>query len=347
MTAIPVDATPLVPGDALPEDVRRGWRQLPSGRMRALQVAVTAANANRAVDELSARAPVAKSHRPDPSSTALVAMTQPVVGGGVTPEDLAVAAASDAAAAGFLAARAIKPASSRSEVAAFDAAYRKGANNKKLFSSASAAAAIPAEGAAPTGSSAPPTPPPAPSDSGQAATATATVSTDVDHLGRSFMHCDAPYRPAPTTDVPSRLRYVLKGHEAGVHALQWIPGTAHLLLSGDLGGQVRLWDVAKRRQVGVYSGHATAVRSVSFSNDGRRFSSGSVDGTVREWDTETGAVLTTLRRTGAPAGSAASSLGQHVYCPDVRRPSCILAGVGNAIVQWDTRTVAIASPTTR
>ncbi|KAF8858540.1 hypothetical protein BDZ45DRAFT_591086 [Acephala macrosclerotiorum] len=41
-------------------------------------------------------------------------------------------------------------------------------------------------------------------------------------------------------------------------------------------------------------GHSSPVRSVAFSPDGKQVVSGSGDGTVRLWDTTTGAVLQTL-----------------------------------------------------
>jgi WD40 repeat protein len=53
-------------------------------------------------------------------------------------------------------------------------------------------------------------------------------------------------------------------------------------------GEVRLWDVADGRQLGVFRGHAARVRSVVFSPDGKRLASAGADGTAKIWNLPTG-----------------------------------------------------------
>ena len=48
------------------------------------------------------------------------------------------------------------------------------------------------------------------------------------------------------------------------------------------------------RQVHTLTGHSSGVRSVVFSPNGKRVASGSEDGLVKIWDTETGALVSSL-----------------------------------------------------
>jgi len=47
---------------------------------------------------------------------------------------------------------------------------------------------------------------------------------------------------------------------------------------------VTLWDVRAGRQVGVFEGHASTIRTIAFSRDGERLATGDLDGVVRLWD---------------------------------------------------------------
>jgi WD40 repeat protein len=59
---------------------------------------------------------------------------------------------------------------------------------------------------------------------------------------------------------------------------------------------VRFWDVATGKEVRVLHGHTDDVLDIAFNSDGKQLVSTGNDNTVRLWDTETGAILTT--RTG-------------------------------------------------
>jgi WD40 repeat protein len=73
----------------------------------------------------------------------------------------------------------------------------------------------------------------------------------------------------------------LRGHEAVVHALQFLPD-GRTLVTGSGDGTVQIWDLdtLERR---VLEGHAAPVFDVAVSPDGRTIASGSGDADVRLW----------------------------------------------------------------
>uniref|UniRef100_A0A7S4C8Y7 Pre-mRNA-processing factor 17 n=1 Tax=Eutreptiella gymnastica TaxID=73025 RepID=A0A7S4C8Y7_9EUGL len=155
-----------------------------------------------------------------------------------------------------------------------------------------------------------------------------------DYQGRSFLHDPLRDSDLPSF-IPKKTLHTYTGHNKGVQCIRWFPPHGHLLLSGGLDGKVKLWDVCAQRDViQTYIGHAKAVKDLCFSNDGARFVSAGFDRFMREWDTETGAVLGTYTTGKQP----------HVVKihPDDGKQSIFLVGMGDKkIVQWDTRSGVI------
>jgi WD40 repeat protein len=80
----------------------------------------------------------------------------------------------------------------------------------------------------------------------------------------------------------------LEGHRDPVVAVG-ISADGSRALSGDLPGQVRVWDLAARTQLAVHEGHESTVSSVAVTPDGRWGVSASWDRTVRLWPLVEGA----------------------------------------------------------
>ena len=114
------------------------------------------------------------------------------------------------------------------------------------------------------------------------------------------------------------------------------------LVSGEISGRVKLWDLATGQEIRILWGHRRPVYSVAFSPDGHRLVTASSDRTVRVWDGrplqagETQGILTLPGHDGFVRGLAFSPDGRH------------LASVGSdAIVRiWDSeRAIAgVANP---
>lgn len=75
---------------------------------------------------------------------------------------------------------------------------------------------------------------------------------------------------------------LLEGHASSVYCIAFSPD-GKLLASGDVGGEICLWDVAGQKQLAVLEGHSDIVYSVAFSPDGKMLASGSPDCTTRLW----------------------------------------------------------------
>jgi WD40 repeat protein len=66
------------------------------------------------------------------------------------------------------------------------------------------------------------------------------------------------------------------------------------IISGDLQGIIKLWDVESGKEIRSFEGHTDRVNSVCFSPDGRFLISGSSDKTIRLWDAFSGEQIRTF-----------------------------------------------------
>jgi WD40 repeat protein len=86
----------------------------------------------------------------------------------------------------------------------------------------------------------------------------------------------------------------------------------------------------------VFSGHTESVESVAFSSDGKQIVSGSVDHTVRIWDSETGDVIVCNRHNFVVNAVAFSPKGRH-----------IISGGFDGLRLWDSKNGALISTLAR
>lgn len=117
-----------------------------------------------------------------------------------------------------------------------------------------------------------------------------------------------------------------------VNAIRLFPRYGHILISANLDGTVKLYDLYnERRCLRTFYGHTRGVRDIQFNYDGGQFLSASFDRTIKLWDTETGQCIQRF------------SNRKMVYCvkyhPKESYQNNFLAGCAdNRVHQWDVRT---------
>lgn len=120
------------------------------------------------------------------------------------------------------------------------------------------------------------------------------------------------------------------GHTKGVQAIEFFPGTGHLLLSASMDGKCKVWDVFEDRNVRrTYAGHTEAVRSINLNNDGTQFLSSGFDRYIRLWDVETGQAVGTYSNRKMAYQAKFYPRDNNLF---------IIAASDNKLYQWDART---------
>ncbi len=121
---------------------------------------------------------------------------------------------------------------------------------------------------------------------------------------------------------PLTLREVETGkelfHSDGQGGAAFSPD-GRLIISGDSGNRIIIWDAASRQIVKRFAAHSDKILSVAFSPDGRFILSGGKDKTVRLFDADSGSELRVIRSFRYQVNSVA-------FSPDGR---LILAGSGD------------------
>jgi WD40 repeat protein/serine/threonine protein kinase len=85
-----------------------------------------------------------------------------------------------------------------------------------------------------------------------------------------------------------------RGDRLSVRALAFSPDTRTLASAGTGDHDVKLWDVARRRQTATLAGFENGALNVAFSPDGRLLAGGSRGGTVKVWEVASGQPVATV-----------------------------------------------------
>lgn len=89
--------------------------------------------------------------------------------------------------------------------------------------------------------------------------------------------------------LPKKIVHTYKSDPRGTTAIEVLPNTGHLFLSGGTQGAIKLWSLYNERACNSeYIGHQLPIKALSFDSCGKQFLSSSFDHTVRLWETETG-----------------------------------------------------------
>ncbi|KAH3762606.1 pre-mRNA-processing factor 17 [Pelomyxa schiedti] len=178
------------------------------------------------------------------------------------------------------------------------------------------------------------TPPPQPQGEKKEITSIFHLPELYDYQGRTFMMPPTDLKPYPhKCFLPKKWIHTWTGHTKGVACVRLFPRYGHLVLSGGLDNDVKIWDVYNTMGcVRTYIGHQKGVRDLAFNADGTRFLSCSYDRMVKYWDTETGDVIATFMHSKIP------------YCvklyPEGGQNEFLAGCADKKILQWDIRTKA-------
>jgi WD40 repeat protein len=140
-------------------------------------------------------------------------------------------------------------------------------------------------------------------------------------------------------------RAVLRGHSESVNTVAFSPDGQTLAsgsgtfdkVRGWLGGEIKLWDVARSSERATLRGHSRAVGSLDFSPDGKTLASGADDDLIKLWDVSSGRVEASFRGHAELSGQAGRN---SVWCAKFSPDGTVLAvgGTNQMLKLWDVKT---------
>jgi WD40 repeat protein/tetratricopeptide (TPR) repeat protein len=172
---------------------------------------------------------------------------------------------------------------------------------------------------------------------GEAATGSYVTLWDIDaatELARLPGASDLPdFRMDPYSEVVGALAFSPDGKYlvAGF-------GPKWLIKSASSPNPLKVWDVATRRLIRRLNGHTGYCVSLDFSRDGKLLASGSGDGTVIIWSTQTWKKERTLQNPDPPSSisQGRSQVGGVAFSPDGK--TLAVASLGGTVQLWEVAT---------
>ena len=125
--------------------------------------------------------------------------------------------------------------------------------------------------------------------------------------------------------------------EGEVHAVDFSAGSRYLVAGGT--GEARVWDLKRKREHRVFSGHTGGVATVKYGMFGRVVGSGGHDGTVLVRDVESGA---TKAKLSPPTLSGVTSIDFSEYSPQHLVSAC----ADGTVRLWDAEVGELQSTLT-
>jgi WD40 repeat protein len=101
------------------------------------------------------------------------------------------------------------------------------------------------------------------------------------------MHTSIPTLLTPLLLALAEAPPVTLAHPKPVHGVLFSPDGRTLLSVGD-DGEIRIWDVAARREVRRWKAHEGGITTLAQTADGRTLATGGRDGAIRLWDVASG-----------------------------------------------------------
>jgi WD40 repeat protein len=103
--------------------------------------------------------------------------------------------------------------------------------------------------------------------------------------GKELVTCNLIQKTITIWNVESGLSKLTWDAQGHVNTCSYDP-QGRWIASGDLAGNITLWNAADGKKIRALSGHTRAVHRLRFSPDGARLVSSSEDGTLRIWNPE-------------------------------------------------------------
>ena len=118
----------------------------------------------------------------------------------------------------------------------------------------------------------------------------------------------------------------LSGHSSGVEGLAFSPEGENLV-SGCLGGSVRIWDLEISKCIAALAGHRSPCKKVEYHPFGNFFATGATDGSIKVWDVRQKRCVQSYKGPGNLLEISSLKFSPH--------GRWLASGIGDSVKLWD------------